>query len=238
MPAGTFMMGSPTDEAERENDEGPERTVTFAEPFAVGRYEITFAQWDACAAAGGCKRYKPDDAQWGRGSQPVINVSWEDARGFAAWLTVVTGNPYRLPSEAEWEYSARAGTTTPFWTGITISAAQANYDGKYIYGSGVAGINRQRPVAVDDPVFQTNPFGLFHVHGVYEWMQDCYIDNYDRAPLDGYLSVDSNDCMRRVVRSGSWFSYPSAIRSAYRGWDTSDTRNIYNGFRVARMLTR
>ena len=127
VPAGSYTMGSPAAEAGRHADEG-QRRVTIEEPFAVGVYEVTFAEWDACAAAGGC-RHRPGHGGWGRGRQPVIDVSWDDAQEYVAWLSSKTGRDYRLPTEAEWEYVARAGTATPFHTGATISTAQANYDG-------------------------------------------------------------------------------------------------------------
>ena len=121
IPPGSFAMGSPDAEECRSGDEGPQRRVTFEQPFALGRYTVTFEEWDACVAAGACNSYRPDDRDWGRGRWPVINVSWEDAQGFVAFLGERTGQRYRLPTEAEWEYAARAGTTTTFWTGETIS---------------------------------------------------------------------------------------------------------------------
>ena len=146
VPAGSYTMGSPAAEAGRHADEG-QRRVTIEEPFAVGVYEVTFAEWDACAAAGGC-RHRPGHGGWGRGRQPVIDVSWDDAQEYVAWLSSKTGEDYRLLTEAEWEYVARAGTTTPFHTGATISTAQANYDGLSApYGSGVTGAYRGRPIA-------------------------------------------------------------------------------------------
>ena len=188
-------MGSPPTEIDRYDDEGPQRTVTFARPFALGRYTVKFAEWDACAAAGGCGGYKPADQGWGRGRQPVVNVSWNDAQAYAAWLAARTGAPYRLPTEAEWEYAARAGTTTPFWTGATISTEEANYDGNYTYGAGEKGSYRKRTVAVDDPTaLAANPFGLHHVHGnVWECVQDCYRSSYVGAPLDGSVAVEAPD---------------------------------------------
>ena len=139
VPAGEFIMGSPESEEERYSDEGPQREVTFGQRFAVGRFAVTFEEWDACVADGGCNGYRPDDEGWGRGRRPVINVSWDDAQAYAAWLSRKTGKTYRLLSEAEWEYVVRAGTTTPFWWGASISLQQANYDGNYTYGSGPKG---------------------------------------------------------------------------------------------------
>lgn len=238
IPAGSFTMGSPGTEEGRYADEGPQRQVAFEQPFALGRHEITFAEWDACAAAGECDGYRPDDLGWGRGSRPVINVSWHDAQTFVAWLSDRTGESYRLPSEAEWEYGARAGTVTPFWTGATISTAQANYDGNDTYDAGTKGIYRARTVAMDDPSFPANPFGLFHVHGnVWEWVQDCHLGSYEGAPTDGEAAADRNDCPARVLRGGSWIDGPKGLRSAVRAGEAPEARNNVLGFRVARMLT-
>ena len=128
VPAGSFMMGSPASEEGRDDDEGPPHRVTLRS-FALGATEVTFDEWEACVRGGGCNGYRPRDWGWGRGSRPVIMVSWEDAQAYASWLSAETGAAYRLPSESEWEYAARAGTTTPFHTGATISTDQANYDG-------------------------------------------------------------------------------------------------------------
>ena len=165
VPAGSFMMGSEPQEADYE---GPVHRVTIRQPFAVGKYEVTFAEWDACVDAGGCGGYRPNDRGWGRGRRPVIAVNWQDAQRFVEWLSKETGGEYRLLSEAEWEYVARAGTTTPFHTGGTISTAQANYDGNYTYGGGRTGTYRERTVPVGS--FPPNRFGLHDVHGnVWEW---------------------------------------------------------------------
>jgi formylglycine-generating enzyme required for sulfatase activity len=199
---------------------------------------VTFAEWDACVAAGGCGGYQPADLGWGRGRQPVINVSWEHATAYAAWLAEKTGAPYRLPTEAEWEYAARAGTATPFWTGETISTEQANYDGDLAYGAGKEGTKRERTVAVDDPALPANPFGLHHVHGnVWEWVQDGYRDSYDGASPDGSKAMDGGDSPRRVMRGGSWIYYPKFLRSAIRFKDGPGYRDNNVGFRVARALT-
>lgn len=230
---GTFTMGSPRNEEGRSNDEGPQRQVTIA-PFAIGKTEVTFDQWDACVAAGGCNGYRPDD-EWGRGSQPVINVSWQDAQAYVDWLAEKTGKPYRLPTEAEWEYAARAGTTTPFSFGSTISTVQANYDGNYVYGAGTKGEDRQRTVPAGS--LPANPWGLYEVHGnLWEWVEDCYHDSYKGAPADGRAWVE-NSCSVRVFRGGSWSYLPGFLRSAYRGGLEPGYRNIAVGFRVARTLT-
>ena len=184
VPAGSFLMGSPETEAERSDSEGPQHRVTIPAPIAVGVYEVTFAEWEACVSGGGCGGYRPGDEGWGRDRRPVINVSWEDARAYAAWLSRQTGQAYRLLSEAEWEYVARAGTTTAFHFGGTISASQANYDGNYTYGGGRKGQYRERTVAVGR--FAPNAFGLYDVHGnVWEWVADCWNESYAGAPRDG-----------------------------------------------------
>lgn len=238
IPAGSFTMGSPGDEAERFSDEGPQRRVSFAKSFAMGRYEVTFDQWDACVAAGGCDGYRPDDRGWGRGSRPVINVSWNDAQEFVSWLSQQSAESYRLPTEAEWEYAARGRTRLPFWTGATISTTQANYNGNDIYGSGVKGEYRERTVAEDEAIFPANPFGLFHVHGnVWEWGLDCYVSSYDGAASDGQVAVARGDCPERVVRSGAWDNHPRTLRSAVRFRLATEARMDNLGFRVARMLT-
>ena len=233
VPAGAFMMGSPASEKERRYNEGPQHQVTIAKPFAVGKFEVTFAEWDACVTAGGCS-HRPSDVSWGRGRRPVINVSWNDSQGYTAWLSKKTGKTYRLLTEAEWEYAARAGTMTPFSTGATISTDQANYDGNYTYGSGKKGQYRRRTVEVGS--FQANEFGLHDVHGnVREWVQDCYQSSYAGAPTDGRSVADASRC-RRVVRGGYWLNIPQNIRSASRDGTHPDLRSGVGGFRLARTL--
>jgi formylglycine-generating enzyme required for sulfatase activity len=163
VPAGKFKMGSPAGEEGRSDDEGPRHPVEIAKAFAVGRYEVTFAEWDACVAGGGCNGHQPADEGWGRGRRPVINVSWNDAKSYVTWLSKKTGKPYRLLSEAEWEYAARAGTTSPFHFGATITPDQANYDGTYTYGAGPKGVYRRKTVPVGS--FPANDFGLSDMHG-------------------------------------------------------------------------
>jgi len=231
VPAGSFTMGSPTSEPARDAGEGPQHEVTIARHFAVGRFAVTFDQWDACAADSGCNGYKPSDEGWGRGRLPVINVSWDDAKAYVAWLSRKTGKTYRLLSEAEREYVTRAGTTTPFWWGSSISVSQANYDGNYIYGDGVKDIWRARTVPVD--TFAPNPWGLYQVHGnVYDWTEDCWHD-YPGAPSDG-SAWTSAGCSRHVIRGGSWFSAPDDLRAAFRNWEAKRDKI---GFRVARTLS-
>jgi len=233
VPAGSFMMGSPSGEQGRGNDEGPRHRVTIAEPIAVGVYEVTFAEWDACVAAGGC-RYRPVDQGWGRGNRPVINVSWEDAQEYVQWLSRETGQDYRLLSEAAWEYAARAGTATPFHFGSTISTDQANYDGNYTYGSGRKGVYREQTTPVGS--FPANKFGLHDVHGnVWEWVEDRWHDSYSGAPSDGSVWNAGNNS-RRVFRGGSWDYVPDSLRAAFRYGNEPDLRYYGLGFRVARTL--
>lgn len=182
IPAGRFLMGSPASEPERADDEGTQHPVTLAHPFAIGRAAVTFAEYDAFCVA--TARAQPGDPGWGRDQRPVINVSWDDAVAYCDWLRTQTGHPYRLPSEAEWEYASRAGTTTPFWWGGGINPSLANYDGNYTYANGPKGEYRQRTLPVD--AFQLNPFGLYQVHGnVWEWCQDRWHGSYAGAPADG-----------------------------------------------------
>ena len=234
VPADSFMMGSPSGEKDRRDDEGPRRHVRIAKPFAVGKYEVTFDEWDACVAAGDCGGHRPGDESWGRGRRPVINVSWDDAKAYVKWLSRKTGKRYRLLSEAEWEYAARAGTKTPFHFGRAISTSQANYHGNHAYGGGAKGVYRKKTVAVGS--FPANQFGLHDVHGnIREWVEDCGNKNYHGAPSDGSAWTDGS-CARRVVRGGSWFDAPWDLRSAARFWIRTGYRSYQYGFRVARTL--
>ena len=241
VPPGSFVMGSPPNEPGRGvivglpnepqvDGEGPQRQVRFERRFAVGKFAVTFAEWDACVADGGCNGYRPYDVDWGRGKLPVINVSWNHAKAYVAWLSRKTGKPYRLLSEAEREYVARAGTTTPYWWGSTISPQQANYK-----TAAFVRFSDQRTVPVDS--FQPNPWGLYQVHGnVYDWVEDCWNDTYRDAPTDGSART-SGDCVRHVIRGGCFDDFPDSLRSAGRGWVSPPSRgaNIV-GFRVARTL--
>jgi formylglycine-generating enzyme required for sulfatase activity len=246
MPAGKFMMGATPSEIaaltkEFRNDvdwkaEGPQHEVTIAQPFAVGRYAVTFAEWDACVADGGCNGYQPRDEGWGRGKLPVINVNWDVAKAYAAWLSRKTGKTYRLLSEAEREYATRAGTTTAFWWGPSISTSQANYDGNYTFAGGARGEYRQKTIPVDS--FAPNPWGLYNVHGnVWEWVEDCWHDSYQGAPSDGSpWTTACTDASRRVVRGGSWYYFPQDLRAANRFRSPSGNRDVSLGFRLARTL--
>jgi formylglycine-generating enzyme required for sulfatase activity len=232
VPAGEFMMGSPASEAARSRDEGPQRKVTIAKPFAIGQLEVTFAEWDACVAAGGCK-HKSDDQGLGRGKRPVVDVSWDHiTKEFLPWLSRKAEKEYRLLTEAEWEYAARAGTTTPFSTGRMITTDQANFNGNDTYGGSAKGQYRQRTVEVGS--FPPNAFGLHDMHGnVWEWVQDCHKDGYAPAPPDGRAVTDTSDCYR-VMRGGSWNNGPAGLRSARRERYAPIDRFSVLGFRLAR----
>jgi formylglycine-generating enzyme required for sulfatase activity len=236
VPIGSFIMGSPETEIGRGSNEGPQHLVTFAYRLAVGRFSVTFDEWDACVADGGCNGYSPPDQEWGRGRRPVINVSWNDVKTYLAWLSHKIAKSYRLPSEAEREYVTRAGTTTPFWWGSSISTSQANYKGTETYGDdGVRGEFRNQSLPVDS--FAPNPWGLYQVHGnVSEWTEDCRHDNYIDAPTDGSVWIAPN-CNQRVRRGGSIGSPPSVLRSASRLFGRATDAYPFLGFRVARTLT-
>jgi formylglycine-generating enzyme required for sulfatase activity len=234
--AGTFTMGSPESEPGRDTGEVQIR-VSIAAPFAVGRFAVTFEEWDACIAGGGCNGYRPADEGWGRIKRPVINVNWDDTKGYVAWLSRKTGKTYRLLSEAEREYVTRAGTATPFWWGDSITPQQANFDGSDAYkGGGYKGEYRKHTVPVGS--FDPNPWGLYNVHGnVWEWTEDCWNDSNRGNPGNGGARTTS-DCSKRVVRGGSWRSDPRFLRSATRSNSYVSNRifDYGGGFRVARTL--
>jgi len=227
VPAGSFLMGSPEDEEGRSYEEGPQHMVTIARPFAVGKYAVTFDEWDAFVAASGTA-HKPKDQTWGRGRRPVINVSWDDAQQYVAWLFKKTGKTYRLLSEAEWEYVARAGRTTRYPWGNDPGNNRANF-----VASGSKWSDEQTaPVGS----FEPNAFGLHDMIGnVWEWVQDCWNESYAGAPSDG-SAWESGDRGLRVLRGGSWDDRPEYARVATRLRNKADIRNDLNGFRVARTL--
>jgi formylglycine-generating enzyme required for sulfatase activity len=205
------------------------RNVTIAAPFAVGKFEVTFAEWDACVSQGGCI-HRPDDRGWGRGRQPVMNVSWHDAQDYIAWLSKRTGKAYRLLSEAEWEYAAQAGSGRE--AVATPGAGQANCVG---CGSWDAG-HLWDMQAVPAGRFAADAFGLHDMLGnVSEWTADCWNDSHAGAPADGSARL-SGDCSLRVLRGGSWYYLPMNTRSANRDRLTTDLRLYFLGFRVARTL--
>ena len=242
VPSGRFIMGSPDSEAGNNGNEGPQYPVASPHQFAVGRYAVTFEEWDACVADGGCKGYNPSDEGWGRGRRPVINVSWNDAKLYLAWLSRRTGKAYRLLTEAEWEYAARAGRTTPYHFGDDHSVICSFANGpdlaaKKVYPDDDAlpcddGFVNTAPVGS----FQANQFGLHDVLGnVWEWTEDCWNDSYRGAPSDGTAWITAN-CARRMVRGGAWHHHPRDLRSARRYRDVPESRTTGIGFRVARTL--
>jgi len=233
VPAGEFMMGSPPTENNRMPDEGPQHRVTIARPFAVSKYDVTFNDWDACASVGGCSREgRAGDVDWGRDTRPVIYVSWDDAQQYVAWLSQMTGKPYRLLSDAEFEYAARAGTQTVYPWGDDIGKNKANCDGCGSQWTGSAGTWQTAPVGS----FAPNRFGLYDMVGnVWKWVQDCYHPNYNGAPTDG-STWTGGDCTARVVRGGFWGGGPEYVRPAFRDRTSSNDRNYTLGFRVGRTL--
>jgi formylglycine-generating enzyme required for sulfatase activity/serine/threonine protein kinase len=229
VPAGTFTMGSPASESgQRLVKEVPQHEVTIARQFAVGQFELTFDEWDACVAADGCKGYKPSDYGWGRGRQPAVSVSWVHANAYVAWLKKLTGKPYRLLSEAEYEYAARAGTTTAYPWGNAIGKNNANCDG--------CGSQWDKKQTAPVGSFAANGFGLYDMIGnVREWTQDCFHDSYSGAPTDGSVWT-GGDCRIPVLRGGSWGDPPDQIRSAWRAPNSALSEDAGQGFRVARTL--
>ena len=226
VPAGSFMMGSPENEPGHLSNEGPQRRVAIARPFAVGKFEVTFGEFNACAAHGGCK-----DIVSGldRGRSPKSYVSWEDGKRYVAWIAKVTGKPYRLLTEAEWEYAARAGKQTAYSWGDEIGAGNAR-----CAGCGT-------PYAYNYMVGQLAPneFGLYDMHGsVWEWVEDCYHDNYSGAPTDGSAWTTGGGCGYRVARGGSYKDVPDRNRSATRNSYPTDSEYHILGFRVGRTLNQ
>jgi formylglycine-generating enzyme required for sulfatase activity/class 3 adenylate cyclase len=221
LPGGLFTMGSPAAEQGRGRDEGPQREVSIP-PFAIGKFEVTFAQWDACLGGGGCNGYSPPDRGWGRGDRPVTDVSWQDAQAYLDWLNRTTGaTRYRLATEAEWEYAARAGASTPYAFGARVTATQARYRAR-----------STSPVGAHE----ANAFGLYDVHGnVGEWVEDCYAANYDLAPING-SAVQADECSRRVYRGGAFADQAPLLRVAARKAADDSARVQGLGFRVARAL--
>ena len=252
VPPGEFAMGSGDgkahlvkldgslgpvvpEEKDRDADEGPPHVVRIPASFAVGKFEVTFAEWEACVAGGGCQTTNmPSDAGWGKLTRPVINVSWNDAREYVCWLNdreanrparsalACASNPgqrYRLLSEAEWEYSARGQMQTRYSSGDTISKSQAQFSADKTVEVGSSPANR---------------FGLHDMHGnVWEWVQDCYVGNYTNAPKNGLTTPETQNCSR-VLRGGSWNNGPQNLRSAFRNRIDAVNRYGFLGFRVAR----
>ena len=237
IPAGAFLMGPSAEEiAPKQKEEFPQHMVTFAKPFAIGKYPVTFEELDCFCLA--IKRRSPYgcDQGWGRGRRPVINISWATAQVYCAWLTKQTGYRYRLPSESEWEYACRAGSATAFHWGSTITPKQANYDGNHSYCNGEKGQFRKRTLPVDY-AFPSNAFGLHQMIGnVWEWCEDRWHGGYNGAPSDGspWTTGVSENC---VIRGGSWYSGPNWLRSASRAWWPSNGKDEHIGFRLARDIS-
>ncbi|MGB8698152.1 MAG: formylglycine-generating enzyme family protein, partial [Thermosynechococcaceae cyanobacterium] len=244
IPSGPFMMGSPDTEARRRDCEGPQHQVTVSE-FFMGKYPVTQAQWKAVAALPKVKQdLNPDPAHFKGADHPVETVSWYDAIEFCERLSLQTERQYRLPSEAEWEYACRAGTTTPFNFGDTINTDVANYRGQDreyqgttypgAYGDGPYGKFRQKTTPVDyfNYFNAANRFGLCDLHGnVWEWCQDTPHDSYEGAPTDGSAWID-NDNDFRILRGGSWIYVPAYCRSANRVRYGPSAQYYDIGFRV------
>ena len=252
IPAGSFEMGAPETEAESSDRERPVHRVTLGE-FLLGQTPITQVQWRAVAQ---WQRLEHEDGDlWPEvldadpvaklneaerflgERRPVVNVSWHDAMAFCQRLRLRTGKNYTLPSEAQWEYACRAGTTTPFHWGATINTNLANYDGSEVYGDGEKGKHRQQ--TVDIASFPANPWGLHDMHGnVWEWCADQWHNNYEGAPEDGRAWIDNeanenkNNMNIRLLRGGSWIDGPRICRSACRNFIPPGLRYFNFGFRV------
>ncbi len=246
VPAGDFVMGSPDHEAGRNEQEGPRHRVSIRQPFALGAYEVTTAEWRACVAEDACARLPADQPLSERSMYPVAGVSWDDATDYAAWLTLTTGYRYRLPAEAEWEYAARAWTeTAQFWSESGETACEfANLGMPRGCGDGH---ERAAPIGS----YRANPFGLYDMLGnVAEWVQDCWYEGYEAAPTDGnartrslrtslpepYAPYPPGRCSWKTHRGGDWTSVSDAARSAARAGLAKSEKRDTLGFRVARSL--
>ncbi len=252
VPAGSFTMGSPESEPKRSSAEGPQHEVRIAKPFAVGRFAVTrdefetFVKDSGHSLDRGCRIWTGSEEQDSAGSfrspgfaqtgsHPVVCVNWNDARAYVQWLSGKTGKSYRLLTEAEREYAARAGRQTAFWWGSSISTGQANYNGNGTYAGSAKGEYRQKTLPVKS--FQPNPWGLYQVHGnVWDWVEDCWVGNYNEALADG-SALTTGDCTSRVLRGGAWSSSPRVLRAACRDKYDPAIRYFALGLRVARTLT-
>ncbi|MBD2294332.1 SUMF1/EgtB/PvdO family nonheme iron enzyme [Anabaena sphaerica FACHB-251] len=233
VPGGTFLMGSPENEIESADRGSPQHQVTI-KPFLLGKYPVTQAQWQAVSSLPKIKTdLYANPSHFKGANRPVEKVSWHDAQEFCARLSQKTGKLYRLPSESEWEYACRAGTTTPFYFGDTINTDLVNYNAEYVYGNGQKGIYRKETTNVG--TFPANAFGLHDMHGnVWEWCEDGWYDNYIGASTDGSARLSSSDNHpRRVLRGGSWSYRPVYCRSAYRVNYPAISRDYNHGFRIA-----
>lgn len=225
IPAGSFTMDCSAGDSQCDSDEKPTRRVTVS-AYKLMETEVTFAMWDECVAAGGCG-HRPSDSGWGRGSRPVINVSFNDiTQQFIPWLNRTTGQTFRLPSEAEWEYAARAGSNSKYSWGNSISCSQARYGRRR---GGECSNSADGTVPVKS--YPANAFGLYDMHGnVWEWTQDCWNGNYNGAPVNG---LQRGDCAKRVLRGGSWLDNPGYLRVSDRYRNDTAIRYDYSGFRLA-----
>jgi formylglycine-generating enzyme required for sulfatase activity len=252
VPAGSFTMGSPEGEPGRAAEREDRVRVEIARPFAVGAFAVTRGEYAAFVAATG---HRPDggcyiwtgttweehvDRSWRSVNfpqddrHPVLCVNLQDSRAYVSWLSAKAGKAYRMLSEAEREYAARAGTATPFWWGTSISTDRANYDGRTAYARGAKGEWRQRTLPVGS--FSPNPWGLYGVHGnVWDWTEDCWNEANAGNPGDG-SPRRSGDCRWRVVRGGAWNYPPGDLRAAHRYWNEPNNRSTVQGLRVARAL--
>jgi formylglycine-generating enzyme required for sulfatase activity len=222
VPAGGFPMGSNTDDP----SEKPVHHVTIAAPFAIGKYEVTVEQWNACVAANACQKLTPESNT--NQTAPARDISWDDSQQYVKWLSKITGKPYRLPTEAEWEYADRGGTTTAFWWGDQMRKGNANCKdcGDPWHKEG--------PESVGS--FAPNPLGLYDMNGsVWEWTADCWHNNYQGAPVDGH-SWDSPGCDMRVIRGGSWRENSSYMLTATRFKYSAGVRQSQDGLRVVKDL--
>lgn len=222
IPPGLFLMGS-----DKHKSEKPRRLIRFRKPFAIGRFETTHEQWQACLDAGTCK-HKPHDHNWGTNRMPVINVSHAMVKNYAKWLSQTTGQKYRLPSEAEWEYVARAGSKKNYWYGDLVGENQVNCRK---CGSPWSGIGNA-PIGS----FEPNPWGVYDMHGnAFEWVEDCWHPNYEGAPKSSAARTDGK-CHFRVIRGGSWYYYSRMSRSANRQKNPSAVKSYWLSFRLVREL--
>lgn len=238
VPKGKFKIGSPRSEKGRGKDEGPQKTIEFYRTFAAGKFEVTWNEWEECVAEGGCNGVGPEqrgsDHGWGKGTRPVIAVTWYDAKAYVKWLSIKTNRTYRLLSEAEWEYIARAGTKTPYPNGKKITATQVNYAEYYKKNGKLIDNFREKTIAVKS--LKPNPWGFYHMLGnVYEWVEDCYRRDYKIIPNNGSPSVLSA-CSNYVARGGNWESSMDQVRFANRQPFAPDMSLNGLGFRVAKDL--
>jgi formylglycine-generating enzyme required for sulfatase activity len=226
--AGKFIMGSSESKSDLDASERPQHEVTIAKPFAISKFEVTFEEWDACVAAAVCPRVQD---HWGRGQMPVINVKWGDAKQYVGWLSRLMGNDYHLLTEAEWEYAARAGTTSRYSWGDDPGKDNANCSS--------CGSQWDRKQSAPVGSFKSNALGLYDMHGnVWEWVEDSWHDNYDGAPTDGSAWLRGGDPSYRVIRGGSWRNDAEFIRAAVRAKRNVNVQFDTLGFRVARKLNR